>query len=130
MPEDKRAKGLRVLLGWSSMRERRSKQIARGSWQDDPVRAVQVSHQRTGKATPKFPGFAIIHGVIGTRRANHLVVFDSLCPAPFTKIFWFSERPNHFISAAVPFHSEGRSAIVTNAGWDAVDADVPLTNGT
>jgi len=25
--------------------------------------------------------------------------FDFLCPAPFEKIFWFSENPNHFISA-------------------------------
>jgi hypothetical protein len=34
-----------------------------------------------------------------------------------------------FISAAVPSHSEGRFAIVTNAGRDAVDADALLTNG-
>jgi hypothetical protein len=34
-----------------------------------------------------------------------------------------------FLFAAVPSHSEGRFAIVTNAGRDAVDADVPLTNG-
>jgi hypothetical protein len=29
----------------------------------------------------------------------------------------------------IPSHFEGRIAIVTDAGWDAVDADVPLTNG-
>jgi hypothetical protein len=34
-----------------------------------------------------------------------------------------------FITLAIPSQSEGRFAIVTNAGWDAVDADVPLTNG-
>jgi len=34
-----------------------------------------------------------------------------------------------FISPVVPSHSEGRLAIVTNAGRDAVDADAPLTNG-
>jgi hypothetical protein len=34
-----------------------------------------------------------------------------------------------FISAAVPSHTEGRLAIVTNAGRDAVDAEAPLTNG-
>jgi hypothetical protein len=33
------------------------------------------------------------------------------------------------ISAAVSPHSEGRIAIVTDAGWDAVDADAPITNG-
>jgi len=31
---------------------------------------------------------------------------------------------------AVPSHLEGRLAIVTDAGRDAVDADVPITNGT
>jgi hypothetical protein len=30
----------------------------------------------------------------------------------------------------VPSHSEGRLAIVTDAGRDAVDADAPITNGT
>ena len=30
---------------------------------------------------------------------------------------------------AVSSHQEGRLAIVTNAGRDAMDADVPLTNG-
>jgi hypothetical protein len=30
---------------------------------------------------------------------------------------------------AIPSRSEGRFAIVTNAGWDAVDVDVPITNG-
>jgi hypothetical protein len=33
------------------------------------------------------------------------------------------------ISPAVPSHSEGRLAIVTDAGRDAVDADALLTNG-
>jgi hypothetical protein len=34
------------------------------------------------------------------------------------------------LSHAVPSHLEGRLAIVTDAGRDAVDADVPMTNGT
>ena len=34
------------------------------------------------------------------------------------------------ISAAISSHQEGRLAIVTNAGRDAMDVDVPLTNGT
>ena len=33
------------------------------------------------------------------------------------------------ISFAVPFHSEGRLAIVTDAGRDAVDATALVTNG-
>jgi hypothetical protein len=31
---------------------------------------------------------------------------------------------------AIPFPQEGRIAIVTDAGRDAVDADAPITNGT
>jgi hypothetical protein len=50
------------------------------------------------------------------------------CPAPFAKTFPFSFAANRFISAAVSFHQKGRLAIVTNAGRDAVDADVLLTN--
>jgi hypothetical protein len=49
------------------------------------------------------------------------------CPAPFTKIFWFSENPNQSISVAILFHSEGRFANVTNAGRGAVDATARLT---
>ena len=30
---------------------------------------------------------------------------------------------------SIPFLSEGRIMIVTNVGWDAVDAEVPITNG-
>jgi hypothetical protein len=43
------------------------------------------------------------------------------CPAPFSKIFLFSPDPNHFYTPRrlVP---QGRIAIVTDAGWDAVDA--------
>jgi hypothetical protein len=33
------------------------------------------------------------------------------------------------ISIGVSSHSEGRLAIVTDAGRDAVDAEVPITNG-
>ena len=35
---------------------------------------------------------------------------------------------NH-LTRAIPSHSEGRFAIVTDAGRDAVDADGALTNG-
>jgi len=51
------------------------------------------------------------------------------CLAPPRKIFWFSEDPNQLYIPAVPSQTEGRLAIVTNAGRDAVDADAPLTNG-
>jgi hypothetical protein len=45
------------------------------------------------------------------------------CPAPFEKIFWFSEDANQSISFAVPSRKRGARAIVTDAGWDAVDAE-------
>ena len=52
------------------------------------------------------------------------------CPALFAKIYFFSLAPNqiHKRRRLVPL--EGRIAIVTNAGRDAVDADVLRTNGT
>jgi hypothetical protein len=37
--------------------------------------------------------------------------------------------PNQQYIDLVPSRYEGRFAIVTSAGWDAVDVDVPLTNG-
>jgi hypothetical protein len=50
------------------------------------------------------------------------------CPSPFAKIIPFSLEANHFISAAVSSHQEGRLAIVTNAGRDAMDVDALWTN--
>src|SRR5215212_3883053 len=43
--------------------------------------------------------------------------------SPFREIIQFSSDPNHFISLAVSSHREGRIAIVTDAGRDAMDAD-------
>jgi hypothetical protein len=52
------------------------------------------------------------------------------CPALFAKIFPFSRDPNHFTYLCRPVPPEGRLAIVTDAGRDAVDVDAPITNGT
>jgi hypothetical protein len=38
------------------------------------------------------------------------------------KYFCFPEQANQCIFLAIPSHSEGRLAIVTNAGRDAMDA--------
>ena len=38
-------------------------------------------------------------------------------------------RPNQQYVDLVPSRYEGRFAIVTSAGWDAVDAEALLTNG-
>ena len=43
--------------------------------------------------------------------------------------FCLTPHPNHFYTYAILSHSEGRLAIVTDAGRDAVDADALLTNG-
>jgi hypothetical protein len=44
------------------------------------------------------------------------------CPAPFAKIFPFPPDPNQIYIVSHPVPKEGRIAIVTDAGWDAVDA--------
>jgi hypothetical protein len=44
-----------------------------------------------------------------------LVICPS-CPAPFAKIFPFRPDPNHFTNPAIPSHTEGRFAIVTDVG--------------
>ena len=51
------------------------------------------------------------------------------CPVPFAKIFRFHSDPNHFNNFRRLVPHEGRIAIVTDAGRDAVDVDAPLTNG-
>src|SRR5258708_23706187 len=48
-------------------------------------------------------------------------------PVPREKIFLFSPDPTRIYIHCVPSHSEGRLAIVTNAGRDAVDAAVSGT---
>jgi hypothetical protein len=44
------------------------------------------------------------------------------CPAPFAKIFPFPPDPNQIYMHRRPTPLEGRIAIVTDAGLDAVDA--------
>jgi hypothetical protein len=50
------------------------------------------------------------------------------CPAPFSKIFRFHFDPNHFNNSRRLVPHEGRIAIVTDAGRDAVDAGALLTS--
>jgi len=45
------------------------------------------------------------------------------------KYFLFTRDPNHRLILGCPVPHEGRLAIVTDAGRDAVDADALLTNG-
>ena len=53
---------------------------------------------------------------------------DSTGPVPSEKIILFSPDPNHFTYYRRLVPPEGRLAIVTDAGRDAVDADGALTN--
>jgi hypothetical protein len=53
---------------------------------------------------------------------------DLPCPALFEKIFLFPSDPNHRLISRHPVPNEGRFAIVTDVGRDAVDADALLTN--
>ena len=48
---------------------------------------------------------------------------DLPCPAPFVKIFCFSEIANRLYKPRRPVPLEGRLEIVRDAGQDAVDAD-------
>jgi hypothetical protein len=62
------------------------------------------------------------------RRANHFVLSEMACPAPFAKIFLFSPEANQFTDSRRLVPIEGRLAIVTNAGRDAMDAAARETN--
>jgi hypothetical protein len=48
---------------------------------------------------------------------------DSTSPVPFPKIFRFAADPNQNYILRHPALTEGRFAIVTDVGRDAVDAD-------
>jgi hypothetical protein len=50
------------------------------------------------------------------------VVATRTCPALSAKIFRFRRRANQFYQLAPSHPPRGALAIVTNAGWDAVDA--------
>src|ERR1700722_20371206 len=66
------------------------------------------------------------------RRANNQRPKDlvrPVCQAIQEKIFCFTEYSGYPILPPVSSHQKGRIMIVANAGRDAVDADVPLTNG-
>src|SRR6266581_1395995 len=60
------------------------------------------------------------------RRANHFVFSEMACPAPFAKIFLFRPEANQFTESCRLVPLEGRIAIVTDAGRDAVDAGSAL----
>jgi hypothetical protein len=68
-------------------------------------------------------------GVARKCRITEAVQRDLACPVLTPKIFRLTRRANQRYQLARLTREEGRLAIVTNVRWDAVDADVPLTNG-
>ena len=91
---------------------------------DPPCKAASLRALRAASLRAQVKSGCSGCGKI-TRRANHQ---KSVQP-PLQKYFCFFEDTNQCISVAIPSHTEGRLAIVTNAGRDAVDADAPITNG-
>jgi hypothetical protein len=69
-----------------------------------------------------FRFFAPKRTLLDSTPSSHLPISD------FQK-FPLTRKPNQQYIDLVPSRYEGRFAIVTDAGWDAVDPDVPLTNG-
>jgi hypothetical protein len=63
-----------------------------------------------------------------TRRANHFG-FSEIVSSRELRIFRFRCRANQGHISCHPVPRRGASAIVTNVGQGAVDADAPLTNG-
>jgi hypothetical protein len=61
-----------------------------------------------------------------TGRLSRAVIWG-LSPVSFAKIFLFAAYPNHFHIHRHPTPLEGRIAIVTDAGRDAMDAGGALT---
>jgi hypothetical protein len=74
-------------------------------------------------AVAKIMGFAksSTHPT-GLRQNNPTGKSPKVCPPPRAKIFRLTRRANQCFSSARPTPPEGRLAIVTDAGWDAVDA--------
>jgi hypothetical protein len=62
------------------------------------------------------------------RRANQTARRQIACPALIRKIFRFAPDPNQIYIHCRLVPIEGRLAIVTNAGRDAVDAAARETN--
>ena len=75
-------------------------------------------------------------GQLNSRYARQIdpteIVYSDLqnkCQALNKKMFRFIRSGNQRYESARLTRQEGRIMIVTNVRWDAVDADVPITNG-
>jgi hypothetical protein len=80
---------------------------------------------------PLIESFLIGEGFDVRRKSDLSWRIKVICPVQSCCKKYSASPPTQITSrtAAVLSHSEGRLAIVTNAGQDAVDADAPITNG-
>jgi hypothetical protein len=80
------------------------------------------------------PGMSIVLRERAARCAKNLICRDgSICfylSSPICKNISLRCHPKSNLYPSPSHPTEGRIMIVTNAGWDAVDADAPITNGT
>jgi hypothetical protein len=119
-------------LYWAAAYVIRLSQQAARTRADDRLRDIRDFHSVN-------PAYRCAHAGYGTtghvfapaRTAEFLSLFqaDLPCPVVAQKIFLFPSDPNHRLIFRHPVPYEGRFAIVTNVGRDAVDAKAPLTNG-
>jgi hypothetical protein len=84
-----------------------------------------MSEAKSGSDS-RFPDFA---SLIRTTLLPDRQITELAVQPPLQKYFPFTPDPNHFTYLCRPVPHEGRLAIVTDAGRDAVDAEVPITNG-
>ncbi|MDB5610304.1 MAG: hypothetical protein JWP25_7204 [Bradyrhizobium sp.] len=72
-----------------------------------------------------FTSLAITDDGAGLHLIGLALLADLGCPVRFAKIFWFTVWPNHLHVHRRLAPLEGRIAIVTDAGRDAMDAAAP-----
>jgi hypothetical protein len=78
--------------------------------------AIGAGHENEVRATA-YPSADLL--ICPTGKSVSLLIF---CLASFAKIFRFPRRANHLYTLAPSRLTQGRLAIVTDAGRDAVDA--------
>jgi hypothetical protein len=89
-----------------------------------------ASRRPTGSTDPAASRTRKRNSMPRLRQINPTGKSAKTCPVVLRKIFRLTRRANQRYQLARLTRQEGRLAIVTNVRWDAVDADVLLTNST
>ena len=92
--------------------------------------AIRISQRllRAGFAVSHDPDVLAGAEREGGRAGPGVVTCSAIiCPSSCDRLtrrakFQFTKTPNQWLYPAIPFRQEGRSRVVTNAGWDVVDA--------